>query len=800
MEFIGASWVGFSCLLLILTITGRKQWLTIGRLLGLVAIPVTIPLLAFTNEFHGLIWKKAWMDMSFSIPVMAYVRGIGFWILSGYTYALLLAGTVMLLRFYRRSVGIYRRQIGIILLGIAVPWLCNALYLFGSSPISGLDLTPFAFTISGIIFCFGLFRFKLLDIVPIAREELLEAIGDAVLVLDLQDRIVDKNSKADDLIENGFGEVVLRKASEVLPSIFNSVKRLKSHERNHSEIELGPENNRKSYYLQVSHLFSRKNRLVGWLVCLRDITQRKLSEAALRDSEEKFRSISDNALDGIIMIDPEDKISLWNCAAEKMFGYKETEIIGKELHTLLAPRRCHQEYFQRFSESIVTGKAPVISKTVELSALKKDGTEFPIELFVADLSLKGRWQAVGIVRDITDRKQGEAERARLQERLQRAQKMEAIGTMAGGVAHDLNNILSGIVSYPDLLLLDIPVNSPLRKPIEAIRKSGMLAADVVSDLLTIARGVAMRKAALNLNTAVSEYLESAEFKRLEKIHAFVQFKTDLASRLSNISGSAIHIDKVLMNLVVNATEAIEKSGTVTITTMNRYLDAPVIGHENVRQGEYAVLSISDDGPGISPDDMARIFEPFYSKKVMGRSGTGLGLAVVWSAVQDHNGYINVKSSEKGTTFQIYFPVTREEIAEKKETAGLEEYMGDGERILVVDDEEIQREIATGMLTKLGYYTEAISSGEEAIAYVKEHPMDLLVLDMVMPKGINGRETYEKILEMFPGQKAILASGYSKTEEIETAQNMGAGHYIKKPYTLETIGFAIKKELEKSLNV
>jgi len=245
-----------------------------------------------------------------------------------------------------------------------------------------------------------------------------------------------------------------------------------------------------------------------------------------------------------------------------------------------------------------------------------------------------------------------------------------------------------------------------------------------------------------------------------------------------------------------ASEAIEGSGTVTISTANQYLDEPLKGYEDIRTGEYVLLNVSDDGSGISSEDLERVFEPFYTKKVMGRSGTGLGLAVVWNSMQDHNGYINVKSSEKGTVFELYFPTTREQVADEGEQVPLDDYLGHGEKILVVDDEERQRQIASEILTRLGYTAEAVSSGEEAIAYVKENPVDLIVLDMVMPKGINGRKTYEEIIKIRPGQKAIIASGYAKTKEVDKAQELGAGKYIKKPYTLPKVGLAVKEELEK----
>jgi len=374
--------------------------------------------------------------------------------------------------------------------------------------------------------------------------------------------------------------------------------------------------------------------------------------------------------------------------------------------------------------------------------------------------------------------------------------MESLGLMAGGIAHDLNNILSGIVSYPELLLMDLPENSPLRKPVETIKESGLRAADVVSDLLTVARGVATGKEVRNLNVIVEEYLGSVEHTQLTTIRPSVIFKTELDFDLLNVRCSIHHIKKSLMNLVTNASDAIEGGGTVTISTRNIYLDEPLQGYENVNIGEYAVLSVSDDGLGISCEDLMRIFEPFYTKKVLGRSGTGLGLSVVWNTVQDHDGYINVKSSEKGTVFELYFPVTREEVTAEKDQVSFKEYLGHGEKILVVDDEERQREIGCRLLNKLGYTAEAVSSGEEAIEYVKEGSVDLIVLDMIMPKGMNGRETYEEIIKIHPNQKAIIASGFSETENVKATQKLGAGKYIKKPYTLEKIGLTVKEELEK----
>ena len=403
---------------------------------------------------------------------------------------------------------------------------------------------------------------------------------------------------------------------------------------------------------------------------------------------------------------------------------------------------------------------------------------------------------LGTDADITDRKQVEESLRESEEKIARYKKMESLGLLAGGVAHDLNNILSGIVSYPELLLLDLPEDSKLRRPLETIQESGHRAAAVVEDLLTVARGVATTKEPLNLNDLIGDYLHSPEFHKLKKFHPTVTFKTDLDKDLLYVNGSHIHIRKAVMNLMSNASEAIEKSGNVTITTMNRYIDKPLRGYDDVQVGEYVVLSISDDGSGISSDDMERIFEPFYTKKVMGRSGTGLGLAVAWNVVQDHRGHIGVKTGAKGTTFELFFPITREKLSGKDVAITIEEFKGDAETILVVDDVESQREISCKMLETFGYKANAVSSGEDAVEYLKNNTVDLILLDMIMDPGMNGRETYERIIKTHPNQKAIIVSGFAETDDVKKIQKLGAGKYIKKPLTLEKLGPIIKEELGK----
>jgi len=206
----------------------------------------------------------------------------------------------------------------------------------------------------------------------------------------------------------------------------------------------------------------------------------------------------------------------------------------------------------------------------------------------------------------------------------------------------------------------------------------------------------------------------------------------------------------------------------------------------------------DDGPGISTGDLKRVFEPFYTKKKMGRSGTGLGLTVVWNVMQDHKGYIDVTTGENGTTFALYFPITRDAVLKKDLPLSIDAYKGNGEKILVVDDVASQREISCKVLDTLGYTATSVSSGEEAVEYLNNNAVDLLVLDMIMDPGINGHETYKRVIKNHPDQKAIIVSGFSETDDVKKTQTLGAGKYIKKPLTIEILGIAVKEELEKSI--
>lgn len=511
----------------------------------------------------------------------------------------------------------------------------------------------------------------------------------------------------------------------------------------------------------------------------------KQLEKALRASDERFKILADASWEGIAIHNHGILLEA-NQQFFKLFGYEENELINTNILEKLFTPQC----LTALQTWISNGEVGFHEST----GLKKDGTTFPIESNSRYMEYHDKKVRVCAIRDISTRIKAEQEKIKLLEKLAVANKIETLGLMAGSIAHDLNNILSGIVTYPEIILAQMDASDKHRKSIEFIRDTGKRAAAVVSDLLTVTWGAKAPKKICNLNTLIENHLGSMEHQTIASQFPEVKLETHFANDLLNISCSDIHLSKVLMNLINNAFEAIDQNGTIVLSTTNKVLDTPFKEYEYINSGEYVVLTISDNGAGIPEHALTKIFEPFYSKKKMGRSGTGLGLAIVWSTVHDHNGYITVHSNDKGTTFELFFPATRKDPDELPSGISINAYKGHGESILIVDDQENQRTIAYNLLNELNYHPFAVSSGEEAVTYLQQNKADLVLLDMIMELGINGRETYERILSFNPGQKAVIASGFSEDEEVGKIHELGVIQFVKKPYSIDQIGIAIKQTL------
>jgi signal transduction histidine kinase len=399
--------------------------------------------------------------------------------------------------------------------------------------------------------------------------------------------------------------------------------------------------------------------------------------------------------------------------------------------------------------------------------------------------------------EIAELDRTEKERKALEGRLRLAQKMETIGRLAGGVAHDLNNTLGSVIGYPELILMDLPPDSRLRDPLEKIQRTGMKAAAIVHDMLALARCGVVETNVFDMNSILDEYAKSPEFDQIISFHPEVRIESNPAAEALNVRGSFFHISKVLTNLVSNAAEAMPDGGKITISTSKRYLNEKEAEAARVDAGEYAILCVSDTGIGIPEDEVDKIYEPFYTRKTMGRSGTGLGMTVVWNSVREHKGCIEVESREgSGSKFSVYIPLTREGPPAASAHNSHNNHRGRGESILVVDDIPEQRDIAARMLGQMGYRVQIAGSGEEAVAYLANESIDLVLLDMAMEPGMDGLETYRRILDIHPDQKAIIVSGYSETDRVKEALSLGAGAYLKKPFLYNQIGHVVRNELDR----
>lgn len=507
--------------------------------------------------------------------------------------------------------------------------------------------------------------------------------------------------------------------------------------------------------------------------------------AKLMKSEKRLQEILNQAPLGILIVDTLSmQIQYANPAFSRMLGYDRKELENMSIDALHLPTD-----FDRVIKDFEAQAQGTKNNSLDIPFLRKDGTTFEADIIGASIELDEKSCLVGFVLDQTKKKM-------LEKQLHRAQKMEAIGMMAGGVAHDLNNILSGIVSYPELMLLNLPSSSELRKPLEAIQESGKRAATVVADLLTVARGAATTMELHDINVLIQEYLNSPECKKLKSLYPLVECSEQLDAEYSIISCSPTHIKKTLMNLMTNAAESIGNEGNISVSTCNRQIEESETLNGTMEPGHYVVLTVQDTGSGIADKDLNHIFEPFYTKKVMEKSGTGLGLAIVWNTVQDHNGRIFVESNEKGTRFLLYFPVSKEKEVAQSENDNTENLTGTGEHILVVDDEPLLRDIACQMLRNLGYEVDSVCSGELAIQYMTENSVDLIILDMLMEPGMNGRQTYEEILKLYPEQKAIIVSGFSANDDVKVALQLGVGEFLKKPYSMNQLGRIVKNVLQR----
>jgi PAS domain S-box-containing protein len=507
---------------------------------------------------------------------------------------------------------------------------------------------------------------------------------------------------------------------------------------------------------------------IGVIEYVRDITEHKKVQESLLESEERFRTLIENANDAIFIADSQGMVRYWNHKAADLYGYPSEEIIGKP-YTVIVPKRfrtTHQQWMEKFMSA---DEASVSRKIVEGIGERRDGSEFFVETSTAILHRGDERLLIAIIRDVSERK-------RIEQDMQKVEKLESLGILAGGIAHDFNNIITAILGNVSLAKMFSKPEEKLFKNLSEAEKACGRARDLTQQLLTFAKGGAPVKKTTSIFEIISE--TSQFVLRGSKVRCEFHMSEDLWA----VEVDEGQMSQVIQNIILNAEQAMPQGGVITIGTDNVMFDE---GHSlPVAAGRYVKVSIHDQGVGIPKDYLAKVFDPFFTTK---QKGSGLGLATSYSIIKNHGGYIEVESDAgTGTTFTFYIPASDKHI-EKAIAPDERCTTGEG-KILVMDDEEMIRDVASAVLAELGYEVSLAKDGAEAVTlYQKskdlERPFAAVILDLTVPGGMGGEEALKRLRSIDPGVKAIVSSGYSNDQVMAAYKEYGFSAVIAKPYKL-----------------
>jgi|Deesub1362B_J571_1020462.scaffolds.fasta_scaffold05785_2 PAS domain S-box-containing protein len=514
-----------------------------------------------------------------------------------------------------------------------------------------------------------------------------------------------------------------------------------------------------------------------------DITPRKVALKALQESEEKFRTLVNFSSDGIYVAQ-DGKIVFTNPRIHEWLGYTAEEITSPDFDILSIIEEKDRPVLEERWEAFQRGDYE--PRQFSFTALTREGKKVDVEVFEARITWEGRPAILGTLRNVT-------ERNRLEAQLRQAVKMEAIGRLSGGIAHDFNNLLTIINGYSEMLLNTLSPEDPIRNDVLEIHKAGVRAAELTRQLLAFSRRHPMEFRVMNLNDVVRGLEKMLRRVIGEHIQLHIQTQKDLW----NIKADPGQMEQVIMNIVVNARDAMPDGGTLTIRTENAILDAEYArSHPGVEAGEYVLLTIADTGIGIAPDIQDKIFEPFFTTKQIGE-GTGLGLSTAYGIVRQTGGHIRVYSEpEKGSTFLIYLPRTKEELEHPIPKEGLEHVPRGNETVLVVEDEDIVLRLVVKVLTRLGYRVLTARTGRQAVELLKDESrkIDLVLSDVVMPE-MSGSRLVEEVEKCCPDTRILFMSGYSHEIILRGSGGKRSYPYIQKPFTPVALGFKVREVLD-----
>lgn len=619
-------------------------------------------------------------------------------------------------------------------------------------------------------------------------EAVIEAIGDGLSIQDTNYRILYQNKTARDMFGNhvgGYCYEVYEKRDRVC---YQCPVAMSFADGNVHVVEKSNSAGTRHMEITASPIKDASGGIIGGIEVTRDITARKLGELALKESEERYRGLFENAHDMIQSVSPEGRFIFVNKAWMKTLGYTAGDTETITMFDILDPD-CIDHCMSIF-QRVLAGEAV---DNIEAVFIAKDRRKVFVEGNINARYVDGKVLATqGIFRDVTERKRTEEEKARLEHQLRHAQKIEAVGTLTAGISHEFNNILTAIIGYGEFLQEGIDRDSPLRPYADMIQSSALRAASLTQGLLAYSRKQVLKPRPIRLN----EIVKNVTKLLLRLIPANIELKSIVTNEDAIIMADPSQLEQVLMNLATNARDAMPHGGSLTIETGRVELgDAFISRHHYGKPGGYALISVSDTGIGMDEKTRARIFEPFFTTKEPGK-GTGLGLAVVYGIIKQHNGYIIADSEPgKGTLFSLYLPLVKAEAEETEPVSTLPVQRGI-ETILVAEDDTAVRELVQDALEKAGYRVIVAENGEDAVNRFKDNSskVQFLLFDVIMPKK-SGMMAYREIREMKPDIKVLFMSGYapdlvSKEGDLEDGINV-----VSKPVSSKKLLNRIRELLD-----
>jgi len=628
--------------------------------------------------------------------------------------------------------------------------------------------------------------------------ELYDFLPIPVYEMDFEANITNANRAVYDIfrgtqedLEKGFKGWQLLSSEGVAKSAENIQRLLKGEKIAGTEYELRRLDGSTFPAIIISSVIYHDDKPVGLRGAIIDITERKQGEEELRRTNVFLDSIVENIPDMIFLKDAKElRFVRFNLAGEDLLGYFRQDLLGKNDHDFFSKEQA--DFFREKDQEVLSRKE-IMDIPEELLQTRNKGERILHTKKVPILDEKGEPEyLLGISEDITERKQAEAEREKLQAQLLQAQKMESIGRLAGGVAHDFNNKLTVILGYAQMAMKDLERADPLYGNLQQVMDAGRQSVDIVRQLLAFARKQIIAPEVLDLNETMEGMLKM--LRRL--IGEDIALAWEPATDLWPVRMDSSQIDQILANLYVNARDAIQGAGKVTMETRNTVLnEAYCAEHVGAVPGEYVMLAVSDNGCGMDKETLKNIFEPFFTTKEVGK-GTGLGLATVYGIVNQNNGFIDVASEPgKGTAFKIYLPRHGGDVVEKGKVVEAEIPRGRGETILIVEDDAPVLGLTRRTLEALGYEALTSSNPKEALTIARKHPeqIHLLITDVILP-DMSGKELATEISKIRPGIPILYMSGYT-ADVIAPHGILDEGiHFIGKPFTPDSLGRKVREAM------